>query len=160
MFKAELASLVEGAFSLLTSRDADRSENAKRLIAYLRAESELIQEYLVNNSWRNPQRDEDFRMVGNCLRDPEGIANFFRACNPQRLYPDHVRTIAELVRYRSNALQHVPTDQLNQIYETIAEEFRSNFQAFKSKSSLSLPDTMRRLSAAAKNIRRLVCSAR
>ena len=125
-FNPELTQLVEGVFSLFRSRDLQRVENAKRLIAYTSTGSELIQDYLVTNSSTNPQKDEDFRMIGNCLRDPNGIASFLNACNPRKLSTHHIRTIAELACYRLAAMQHIGTDQLTEIYGAIAREFSSH----------------------------------
>jgi hypothetical protein len=124
--RAELDQLVEGAFSLLKSRDSNLAENAKRLIAYTSTALPLIQVYLVKNSQVSPQRDEDFRMIGNCLRDPKGISNFLLACESMRLTTHHIRTIAELVCYRETALELVPTEKLNLIYRAIAEEFSAH----------------------------------
>lgn len=64
-------------------------------------------------------------MIGNCLRDPNGISNFLMACQPGRLTTHHIRTIAELACYRATAMELIATDRLNEIYESIAEEFRS-----------------------------------
>jgi hypothetical protein len=124
-YGAQLDQLVAGAFSLIKSRDLDRTKNAKRLIAYTSTASPLIQEYLISHSRVLPERDEDCRMIGNCLRDPIGICDFLMACQPGRLTTHHIRTIAELACYRATAMELIATDRLNEIYESIAEEFRS-----------------------------------
>ena len=134
---SELDRLIEGAFLATKSRDPDIRENAKRLLAYTSTASPSVQVYLVKHSKIVPARNEDFRMIGNCLRDENAIRSFLNTCHSHQLSGDHdyVRTIAELASYRESALSQIETETLNKIYESIASGFREHSKC----SNLGLP---------------------
>ena len=125
-FHQELSELIVGAAGLLVSRDHDLKENATRMIAYTSTDAEVVPVHIQSWGRSGPQKDEQFRMVGNCLRNPVMIESFLLGCEPSRLSTNHVRTIAELASYRSNALESINSRHLEALYEAIAVDFSRN----------------------------------
>ena len=122
-YEAEFDALVQGAAMSLTSRDSRHRKAVIRMLAYTSTDAEVVLDYASRIARRGPRDEEEFRLVGNCLRSSQGICDFLLTCTSQHLSSHQVRTIAELASYRSSALELIDSHSMEGLYDVISKEF-------------------------------------
>lgn len=103
----------------------EKHDTVLRCIAYSSWNSAELEQYIdreiLSGSLTN---DAEIRVIGNCLRSPKIITKFLDICATE-LRPCHIRAIAELSSYRSDALQYVSDSAIQRIYNSISIHFES-----------------------------------
>ncbi|MDB4614727.1 hypothetical protein OAH18_03450 [bacterium] len=122
-YHEELNRLVEGVATALDSPDPRRREDATRLLAYTSTDHSVVATHIASFGKFGPRNDAEFRLVGNCLREPTVIRSFFSSCGHENLNSHQIRTVAELASYRADALEQVESQQINDLYDAISHEF-------------------------------------
>ena len=123
-YETEFDALVQGAAMSLKSRDSRHRNAAIRMLAYTSTDAEVVLDFAAAIVRQGPRRDEEFRLVGNCLRDSQGIRNFLMTCDSSTLLSgNRVRTVAELATYRASALQVIDSHSMESLYDVISNKF-------------------------------------